>query len=361
VIKTLQSNNCPVYFGPVGQSPLHKFLSSAENKKAKKFILVDEHTLDSCFPRIAEQVDALKNAEIIEIESGENNKNIEICSRIWEALSELKADRNSIFINLGGGVIGDMGGFIASTYKRGIRFIQVPTTLLAQVDASVGGKVAIDLGGIKNLVGLFSQPQAVYIDPGFLITLSKREMLSGFAEMIKHGLIADKNYWEKLKKTGLEQIEQYTDLIYRSVEIKNEIVIEDPLEKGKRKLLNFGHTIGHAVEALSLEGGRKALTHGEAIAIGILCESRLSHRKKNLPETELSEINSFITSLFPFYTIDEMDFHRLIEIMRNDKKNQNDSINFTLLKAIGDPVFDCSCTADEIKESLRYYTSLKLK
>lgn len=361
MIKTIQSNNCPVYFGPLGQSPLQKFLSSSENKKAKKFILVDEHTLGSCFPRVVEEIEALKNAEIIEIESGENNKNIEICTRIWEALSEMKADRNSIFINLGGGVIGDMGGFIASTFKRGIRFVQIPTTLLAQVDASIGGKVAIDLGGIKNIVGLFSQPQAVYIDPGFLITLSKREMLSGFAEMLKHGLITDKSYWEKLKKTGFGELEQYSDIICRSVEIKNEIVTEDPLEKGRRKSLNFGHTIGHAIEALSLEGGRKSLTHGEAIAIGMICESRLAHKEKGLPEAELNEISTFLLSLYPFYTIDEMDFHRLIELMRNDKKNQNDSINFTLLQSIGKSVVDCSCTADAIKESLRYYSSLRLK
>lgn len=361
MIKTLQSINHPVYFGPLADSPLQKYLSSAENKKAKKFILVDEHTLDSCFPRLIEQVPALKDAEVIEMESGEQNKNIDICIRVWEALAELKADRQSVFINLGGGVIGDMGGFIAATFKRGLRFIQIPTTLLAQVDASVGGKVAIDLAGLKNSVGLFSRPEAVYIDPSFLITLSKREMLSGFAEMIKHGLIADVEYWKQLKKINFAEIFSFYGFIYRSVEIKNAIVTEDPQEKGKRKLLNFGHTIGHAIEALSLEGGRKPLTHGEAIAIGMICESRLSNKEKSLTNDGLEEIVSYLYELYPFYTIDEMDHHRLIELMRNDKKNNNDSINFTLLSAVGAGVTDCSCTADAIRESLRYYSNLRLR
>ena len=357
-VNIISAENYNVYIGPLKQSPLQKLLTSAEYKKSRIFILVDENTLRSCFPKLVEEIPAVKHAEIIEIESGENNKNIEICTSIWEALSELGAERNSLFINLGGGVISDLGGFIASTFKRGMRFIHIPTSLLAQVDASVGSKVAIDLKGIKNLVGLFSDPQAVFIDPQFLITLPKREVLSGFAEIIKHALIADADYWSDLHQINFSENRQLESLIHRSIEIKNEIVREDPDEKGKRKLLNFGHTIGHALESLSMEGGRNMLTHGEAVAIGIVCETWLSWKHKNLPEEEMDQIVSFIRSHYPLWSFDDMDFHRLIELMRNDKKNRDNTLLFTLLERIGKGTWDCSLQASDIKESFRFYLSL---
>jgi 3-dehydroquinate synthase len=323
--------------------------------------MVDENTLQNCFPKLIEEIPAIKPAEIIEIESGEINKNTDICVNIWEALSDLGAERNSVIINLGGGVITDMGGFIASTFKRGMRFIHIPTTLLSQVDASVGGKVGIDLKGIKNLVGCFSNPEAVFIDPRFLITLPKKEILSGFAEIIKHALVADAVYWKTLKEINLAEPGQLETIIYRSIEIKNNIVQQDPMESGLRKVLNFGHTVGHAVESLSLEGGRKQLTHGEAVAIGMICESWLSWKNKSLPEEEFNEIISFIQEYFPPWPFDDMDFHRLIALMRNDKKNRDNTILFTLLEKTGKATWDCALQANDIKDSLKFYLSLDKK
>ncbi len=355
---TLHSDGYPVYIGPLADSPLRDLVSGTEFSKAKKFVLVDENSLQSCFPRLVETFEAFQQAELIEIESGEQSKTIDICTRIWEALAELGADRHSLFVNLGGGVISDMGGFIAATYKRGIPYIHIPTTLLAQVDASVGGKVGVDLGGLKNMVGLFSYPRAVFIDPAFLLTLSKREVMSGFAEVIKHALLAGVEEWQQVQSVDLSRPDKLEDLIYRSVNFKNTIVLEDPFERDRRKILNLGHTIGHAVESLSFEGGRKPLTHGEAIVIGIICESWLSQRKGKLSSSRLEEISGFLTRHYPFWRFDDIDFHRLLEIMRHDKKNRDGSIRFTLLDDPGSPRTDCDCTADEIREALRFYLSL---
>jgi 3-dehydroquinate synthase len=227
---------------------INRFLKEKANIYSKLFILVDENTLKYCYPQLVDCIPAFKHAEIIELESGEASKNIEVCSQIWATLSDFKADRQSIIINLGGGVIGDMGGFIASVFKRGIRFINIPTTLLSQVDASIGGKVGVDLNNFKNEIGLFCNPLAVFIDPTFLNTLDKRQLLSGFAEIIKHALIADADYLQKVKQTDSNDIENFQDLIETSIHIKNKIVQEDPFEKNNRKALNFGHTIGHAIE-----------------------------------------------------------------------------------------------------------------
>lgn len=352
------SSSHPIYVGPLAESSLPKLLASPEFKTAKKFILADENSIHFCLPLLLDQVEALREAEIIEIESGEQNKNIEICHRIWEVLSEMEADRHSVLINLGGGVIGDMGGFIASTFKRGIRFIHIPTTLLAQVDASIGGKVGVDLGSLKNQVGLFSNPHAVFVDYRFLKTLPKREVLSGFAEVIKHALIADVEYWNLLQHFDLSVQHDWNEIVLKSIEIKSNVVKEDPHEKGRRKMLNFGHTIGHALESFFLEQGQNSVTHGEAVAIGIICECWLSHRYRKLPLEQFNAIVHLITNWFPHYPIDEMDFHRLIELMRNDKKNKDQRINFVLLESIGVPSVDCFASADEIKDALRYYISL---
>ncbi|MCL4152909.1 UNVERIFIED_CONTAM: hypothetical protein GTU68_035655, partial [Idotea baltica] len=215
--------------------------------------------------------------EIIEIESGEINKTIETCVGVWEALSELGADRKSILINLGGGVLTDLGGFVASTFKRGIAFINVPTTLLSMVDASVGGKTGVDLGSLKNQVGVINQPVMVLVIPDFLDTLEERQLESGFAEMLKHGLIKDRQYWDDLKMVST--LSEMKDHILKSVEIKNEVVLIDPTEQGLRKILNYGHTLGHAIESYFLASQEKStLLHGEAIAIGMITEGYLSHR-----------------------------------------------------------------------------------
>jgi len=342
-----------IYFES-GLSPLQDLLN--ENKYSKVFVFVDTNTAELCIPAFRSLLDDLDDFDIIETDSGEENKNIDFCIGIWKTLLDFGADRKCLMINLGGGVITDMGGFIASTYKRGIDFINIPTTLLSQVDASVGGKTGIDIDNVKNMVGTFSLPQAVFIENSFLATLSARELLSGFAEMIKHGLIADKAYYESLKSS--KEINTSPEAIYRSVQIKNEVVTQDPLEKGLRKILNFGHTIGHAVESYALTKDKKPLTHGEAIAIGMVCEAFLSAKYCNLTPDELADISTYITKTYPKYKIKEKSFAALIELMQSDKKNEDGHILFSLLDQIGRCTFNCRVTTDDILGSLVYYNNL---
>src|SRR5215217_558057 len=250
------------------------------DKYSKIFVFADSTTAEVCLPLFRQMLDDYTGFDLIETDPGEENKNIDFCIGIWKTLLDFGADRKCLMINLGGGVITDMGGFVASTYKRGIDFINIPTTLLSQVDASVGGKTGIDIDNVKNMVGTFSLPQMVFIETAFLKTLPQRELLSGFAEMIKHGLIYDKPYYEKLKASNY--LTPAAEDIYRSVEIKNEVVTIDPHEKNLRKILNFGHTIGHAVEGYSLANDENPLTHGEAIAIGFVCEAALSIKNSTL-------------------------------------------------------------------------------
>ncbi|MDT4826539.1 3-dehydroquinate synthase [compost metagenome] len=259
-------------------------------------------------------------------------------------------------INLGGGVVTDMGGFVAATYKRGIDFINIPTTLLSQVDASVGGKTGIDIDHVKNMVGTFSQPKAVFIEHRFLETLPQRELLSGFAEMIKHGLIADTAYYQQLKESEYTALP--AALVYRSVQIKNEVVTTDPFEKGLRKILNFGHTIGHAIESYALANDKQPLTHGEAIAIGMICEAFLSVKYSGLSEDELKDISSYIMGLYPKYAIAEKSKTQLLALMQSDKKNENGIILFSLLKSLGKCGFNDQVPAHAILESLTYYQQL---
>ena len=253
-----------------------------KGKYSKVFVFTDSNTSEICLPVFREMLDDFSEFDLIETDPGEENKNIDFCIGIWKTLLDFEADRKCLMINLGGGVITDMGGFIASTYKRGIHFINIPTTLLAQVDASVGGKTGIDIDNVKNMVGTFTLPQAVFIETAFLKTLPECELLSGFAEMIKHGLIADKGYFEVLRNSDYKNLD--AQAIYRSVEIKNEIVTTDPHEQNLRKILNFGHTIGHAIEGYSLLNDGSPLLHGEAIAAGMICEGYLSHKLNGLPD-----------------------------------------------------------------------------
>jgi len=328
-----------------------------EKDYSRKYILVDENTIQHCLPVLIANVPSLRHAEVVEIESGERNKTIDICIQLWEVLTELRADRQSLLLNLGGGVIGDMGGFVASTYKRGIDFVNIPTTLLAQVDASVGGKVGVDLRQLKNQVGVFSYPKAVYVCPELLKTLPKRQVLAGYAEMIKHGLIADAAHFEALRAFDMSRIEDLLPLIEQSVRIKNKIVLDDPREKNIRKQLNFGHTIGHALETYSLENGQHELLHGEAVAIGMVCEAWLSVQFADFPEESLDVLTDFILPLYPLYKFENLALHRLIEIMRHDKKNRHDKLNFTLLHAIGEASHDHEISADFVIEALAFYQS----
>jgi len=294
---TIQSINYPIFF----DNSINELVNFVKKGNYSRFfILTDENTAKHCLPIIKEKIEDLDNFDIIEINAGEESKDIDFCIGIWKMLIDFGADRQSLMINLGGGVISDLGGFAASTFKRGIDFVHVPTTLLSQVDASVGGKTGIDIDSIKNIIGTFTQPKAVFIEYGFLKSLPPRQILSGLAEMLKHGLICDAAYWEQLKNSDLTN--PSAQLIYHSIEIKNKVIIEDPRETGIRKSLNFGHTIGHAVETYSLlhdDGGH--LSHGEAIAIGMICEAYLSHKKTGLSAGELAEITNILSALYPKY------------------------------------------------------------
>ncbi|HEV7230386.1 MAG TPA: 3-dehydroquinate synthase [Bacteroidia bacterium] len=354
----VKSEGYDICIGERAAEELDVFLSRPEYARSSLFVLVDENSLSKCMPVLSGRVTRLAMAKVIEIESGESSKNIEVCSRLWKALGEMGADRNSLLINLGGGVICDMGGFVASTFKRGIPFIQVPTTLLSQVDASVGGKVGVDLDHLKNEIGVFSKPEGVFIYPGFLKTLSRREMISGFAEVIKHALIADHEYWNFVKQANVADGAVWPKMIEHSIRIKNEVVMADPREKGLRKALNFGHTIGHAVESYFLESPGKSLLHGEAIAIGMIAESYISSISNKFGKADLDQVSAFLIRHFGHVEIDVLADHRLIELMRHDKKNTKGELNFTLLRQIG--VCDVNKVADAslVKEALAYYRSL---
>jgi 3-dehydroquinate synthase len=351
---TIQSIGYPIYFND-SLTELANFVSHGQYSNF--YILTDENTAKHCLPLVKEKLGDLTNYDLIEINAGEESKDIDFCIGVWKLLIDFGADRKSLLVNLGGGVISDLGGFAASTFKRGIDFVHVPTTLLSQVDASVGGKTGIDIDSIKNIIGTFAQPKAVFIHDAFLNTLPERQILSGLAEMLKHGLICDAAYWDQLKISDLQK--PSAALIHRSVEIKNKVVIEDPKETGIRKSLNFGHTVGHAVETYSLlKDDGNSLSHGEAIAIGMICEAWLSHKKSGLSSGELTEITDVITGLYPKYFIDEDANDQLYSLMLKDKKNQNGKINCTLLKQIGLYSIDNICTEAELLESLKYYAKL---
>ena len=319
-------------------------------------VLVDEHTRRHCLPLLQNALTGLP-VVLIEVPTGERHKHLETCRFIWEEMFRAGVGRRWCCLNLGGGVIGDMGGFAASTFKRGMDFVQVPTTLLSQVDASVGGKLGIDFYGVKNSIGLFANPQAVWVDTRFLNTLPEREVRSGYAEIIKHALIADRGQWNELQQWTDVSAVDWDDVIARSVKIKRDIVIEDPYEHGKRKALNFGHTIGHAVESYFLKRENRLL-HGEGVAIGMITESWLSCALGTLVEEDLRAITDYGLGLYGHQLIPRTCFEELLALMRQDKKNEADEINFTFLAAPGRAVVNQTATAEEITRSLEYYNSL---
>lgn len=331
---------------------LQKFLS--ENKYSTCFVLVDENTKQHCLPILQ---NILQDVIVIETQSGEINKNLSTCEHIWQQLIQYNADRKALFINLGGGVIGDMGGFAASCYKRGIDFINIPTTLLSQVDSSIGGKLGIDFKYGKNLIGLFRNPKAVFVSSQFFKTLPQRQFVNGWAEIFKHALIQNSNQWEKYKNIDILNTDM-NDIVYQSLLIKKAVVEEDPFEKGLRKILNFGHTIGHAIEAFSLENEENSLLHGEAIAIGMICEAYLSLQKCGLQQKQLNDIVSLLLKYFPKHSIAHFDTEKMLQMMSIDKKNEGATIMAALLSEIGNCQYDIVLTKEEILESLDFYKSL---
>jgi len=352
-MQPIVSNGYSVFFDNTLQE-LQKFLN--ESNYSKIFFLTDRNTGEHCLPVLHNHLPDLLNYDIIEVDPGEENKNIDFCIGVWNMLLDFGADRNSLLINLGGGVVTDMGGFAASTFKRGIDFVQIPTTLLSQVDASIGGKTGIDLGKVKNIIGTFTQPQAVFISTEFLKTLDARQVVSGFAEVIKHGLIYDKDYFDRVKNIDPENITG--EEIYHSVKIKNAVVTEDPTEKGLRKILNFGHTIGHAIESYSLANDKDPLLHGEAIAVGMICEGYLSYKLNGLHIDELNHLVEVVRSIFPDYSYDGLIYPAVMEYMKNDKKNVGGKIGFALLNTIGKCDYNIYASEDHITESLDFYYNL---
>ncbi|CAN1538850.1 AroB 3-dehydroquinate synthetase [Flavobacteriaceae bacterium] len=333
-MQSIQANNYPVHFNETGYEKLNQHLK--ENKYSNLFIIVDSNTNDFCLPKLLPLLETNLTIEIIEFEAGEINKNIETCIEIWNVLTELGADRKTLIINIGGGVVTDLGGFVASTFKRGVDFIHIPTTLLSMVDASVGGKNGVDLGNLKNQIGVINTPKMVLIDTQYLETVPQNEMRSGLAEMLKHGLIFDKLYWEAFLDLKAIDFADFDELIYRSVEIKNNIVMQDPMEKNIRKSLNFGHTLGHAIESYFLENQNKTtLLHGEAIAVGMILESYISLHKNLITPEEYNQIKKTLKSIYDDIIFEEKDIDPILELLIHDKKNEYGTIQFALIEGIG--------------------------
>lgn len=350
---SIQAITYPIHFNEKAYTELANVIRN--NNYSLIFILVDDNTLTHCYPRFIQLLETDKTIEVIQIDAGEIHKNIETCVGVWNVMTELGADRKSVLITLGGGVITDLGGFVAATFKRGIDFINIPTTLLSMVDASVGGKTGVDLGVLKNQIGLFANPKMVVLDPEYLQTLISREIRSGTAEIIKYGMTHDVRLFNEIKDNPELNI---IDLIHRSIEIKNEVVLEDPKEQNIRKVLNWGHTIGHGIESYFLDSTNKEnLTHGEAIAIGMVCETYISNKLLGFPTNKLNEVKNTILTIYGKIAILDEDFSSIMELMKHDKKNVGGEINFVLLKNYGEFKIDCKVTSELIIESLKYYNS----
>ncbi|MCX6245822.1 MAG: 3-dehydroquinate synthase [Bacteroidetes bacterium] len=356
----------PIYSDSSFPEDLNDFIGSFILAKEKIFILADENTYRHCLPVLLSETAVLNTAVVFVIKPGEKNKNPETAGMIWNFLAENDATRHSLLINIGGGVVTDLGGFAASTFKRGIPFIHVPTTLLAMADAAIGGKTGINLGDIKNQVGTFQNPEAVFIHPGFLRTLNNYEVLGGLAEIIKIALISDANLWDNLCSSTLPGIMSkdfshpaWEELISSSIALKCSIVEKDFRENGIREILNFGHTIGHAFESLSLQDGRKALSHGHAVALGMICEGYLSSLKTGLAEPERETIISMILSGYEYYPVKDEDQTFLSDCILHDKKRTGQDLRFSLLERPGKAIHGITCNLSEILESVNFYRNLE--
>ncbi|ACY40500.1 3-dehydroquinate synthase [Blattabacterium sp. (Blattella germanica) str. Bge] len=344
-----------IYFDEKAYEILKNYLLNQIDSPKNTFILVDEKTHKYCIPILISHIDFLKESNLIQIQSGEKEKNIHTCIQICKKLEKFKATRKSLILNLGGGVITDIGGFVASIFKRGIRFVNIPTTLLGMVDASVGYKTGVNLDSIKNEIGSFYIPEFLIVDTRFLKTLPEKEILSGMAEMFKHGLIADKDFWIHMNQIkNINNINQWDHLIRHSILIKQKIVDKDPKEKGLRKILNFGHTIGHALESYFMNTEKEVL-HGIAVIMGIICESWISYKINGLSIYDYKNIKSTLSGLYPMqkkiYDLSDSEIEKILMIMEYDKKNEKNKIQFSLLKEIGKCSYNCGVPLSLIKES----------
>ena len=318
------------------------------------FILADETTERCCLP-VVERFDVLRDARRIVIGATDTHKTLQSLAHVWEELGNGGATRHTLLINIGGGMVTDLGGFAASTFKRGINYINIPTTLLSMVDASVGGKTGINFNGLKNEIGVFNNASTVILDTQFLKTLDVENICSGYAEMLKHGLISNEQMWAELLRFDLEHpdLQQLRRMVADSVAVKERIVTEDPTEKGIRKALNLGHTVGHAFESLALT--RKPVLHGYAVAWGLICELYLSTLKTGFPTDKMRQTVTFIKEHYGKMPVTCDDYPTLLELMTHDKKNVAGTINFTLLGGIGDIRINQTATKEEICEALDFY------
>lgn len=326
---------------------------SALHDADKLFILADSNTAIECVPLVIQQ-----HTKMIVVPAGDENKSLTNLQYIWDTLTEYEATRRSLLLCVGGGMITDLGGMAAATFKRGMQFVNIPTSLLGAVDASIGGKTGINYRGLKNHIGVFAQPAETVIFPDFFNTLDYTQRLSGFAEMIKHALIADASLLRCTLAFDLERfdLEELTTLVEQNIDIKARIVAADPSEKGLRRVLNFGHTLGHAFESLSHQQQRP-LPHGYAVAWGIVGELYISMLKLDFDRQTVSRLASYVREHYPPLGITCKHYDTLLALMQQDKKNHNDTIIFTLLSAVGRPETDCSATRDEIYEALDFITA----
>jgi len=330
------------------------FASTIEQKykDSKIIVFADENTYRFCWNKLLSTFDFLSKAELIVVLPGEENKTLETCNYVWDILADHKVGRHDIFINLGGGLITDMGGFIASTFKRGVKFINIPTTLLGMIDASFGGKTGVNLSNFKNQIGVFQEPIATYIDKSFLHTLPSNHIRNGMAEMIKHALISDDTLWKKLL-----QIETLTDILAddifnRSLIIKMKIVNSDPKELGERKILNFGHTVGHALESYFFNF--YPIDHGHAVALGIMAESYIATKIKKLTSSEFNQITTFVKKYFVIPSIFPPEIPEILKLLHNDKKNYGGQIQCSIVDTIGHCLYDQAIDEELFSESLTF-------
>lgn len=327
-----------------------------EMKYSNIFVIVDENTETHCLPRFNEKIDLDYKWKVLQVPSGEKYKNIDTCISLWEQLSDKGADRNSLIINLGGGMITDIGGFVASTFKRGLAFVNIPTTLLAMVDASIGGKNGIDFKLAKNQIGTINFPKMVVVENSFLDTLPKRQLISGMAEMLKHSLIYSDESWERINSLDPLNKPEFEELIWESIEIKSEIVSLDPLETNLRKTLNYGHTLGHAIESHCMSSAeREPLLHGEAVAIGMILATYISNQLLDLPEKRLTEVSAKILSIFSKQIFSQNEIENIINLLVFDKKNRNGNVFFVLIHDIGEPKTDCVVSNSLIYNAFEFY------
>jgi 3-dehydroquinate synthase len=345
-------HSSPVIFSSLAESPLQQFIDT-EFSHSKKVIIVDENTNEFCLEYLLTSITGLEDAEVMMLPAGEENKVLEICFQVWEALTEYGIGRKDLIINLGGGVVTDSGGFIAAVFKRGVPFLHIPTSLLGMVDAAIGGKTGIDLGPYKNQLGTFTLPEMTIVDTAFLGTLPQEEVLNGFAEMVKHALIADIELWNAFRELERIEANDLMPFIEKSAAIKMQIVTEDPTEMGQRKLLNFGHTVGHALEGYFLST-ETPISHGLAVVLGMIAEIHLSVELGYLSSHDQELIVSSLKKWFPLINIPVFENEQVIQLMKNDKKNSENKIKAALLKKTGKGIFDQISTEEGIFSALDY-------